>query len=81
MKQPNRMIRREDGFSGFEDADNMPGKLHWSIGYFEKAPLKKELERMPTPEEAKAAPPPAKTAPAMEMRPDDQGWLWLRILA
>lgn len=50
----------------------MTGKLYWSIGYFEKAPLLKELERSPTPEEAKAAPAPAKTATEMEMLPSDQ---------
>jgi hypothetical protein len=32
--------------------------MHWSIGFFEKVPLKKELERLPTPEEAKAMPAP-----------------------
>ncbi|OCF41030.1 C2 domain-containing protein [Kwoniella heveanensis CBS 569] len=71
MKSPNKMIRREDKLMGFEDANDMPGKLVWSIGYFEKAPLIKELERAPTPEEAEAAPAPAKTAPEMEMMPHD----------
>ena len=47
------------------------GKLVWSIGYFEKAPLLKELERLPTTEEAKAAPAPTKTAPEMDMLPND----------
>lgn len=77
METPNKMFRRADSFKGFEDADSMPGKLHWSIGFFEKASLKKELERPMTPEEAKAAPAPTKTAPAMEMRPDDKG-AWMR---
>ncbi|ORY26481.1 hypothetical protein BCR39DRAFT_540905 [Naematelia encephala] len=71
MLQPNEMHRRADHLRGFEDADDMPGKLHWSIGYFEKAPLVKELERSPTVEEAKNEPPPAKTAPEMEMMPKD----------
>ena len=35
-------------------------------------PLKKELERAPTVEEAKANPEPTKTAPEMEMSPYDQ---------
>jgi hypothetical protein len=26
MEKPNQMIRREDGFAGFEDADDMPGR-------------------------------------------------------
>ncbi|KAK8844773.1 hypothetical protein IAR55_006623 [Kwoniella newhampshirensis] len=71
MKKPNTMIRREDHLMGFEDADDMPGKLVWSIGYFEKAPLLKELERGPTVDEAASAPAPTKTAPEMEMMPQD----------
>ena len=65
------MIRREDSLSGFEDANDMPGRIVWSIGYFQKAPLKKELERAPTVEEAKAAPQPSKTPTEMEMMPND----------
>lgn len=71
MTKPNRMIRREDRLMGFEDANDMPGKLVWSIGYFEKAPLRKELEKGPTVEEAASAASPAKTAPEMEMHPGD----------
>lgn len=86
MLQPNQMHRRTDGLMGFEDANELPGqwivgkssstdgstgKLHWSIGYFQKAPLLKELERAPTEEEAKAAPAPTKSAPEMEMLPSD----------
>ncbi|KAI5450049.1 hypothetical protein NCC49_003811 [Naganishia albida] len=72
IKNPNQMLRREDKLKGFEDADSMTGTLHWSIGYFEKVPLKKEFERLPTAEEAKAAPAPdSKTAPEMEMKPND----------
>nr|WVH01955.1 C2 domain-containing protein [Naematelia aurantialba] len=71
MLQPNEMHRRADPLMGFEDGDDMPGKLHWSIGYFEKAPLVKELERSPTAEEASNAPAPVKTAPEMEMLPKD----------
>lgn len=47
------------------------GDLVWSVGYFEKAPLVKDLERDLTPEEAKAQPAPTKTAPEMEMEPAD----------
>ena len=40
----------------------------WSIGYFDKVPLKKELELPPeTP-----PPPPSKTPVEMEMRPGDK---------
>jgi hypothetical protein len=80
MKNPNQMCRRTDGFMGFEDANDMPGKLHWSIGYFEKAPLKKELERPLKPEEAAQQPAPSKTAPDMEMRPDDAGSYFLHFV-
>ncbi|WWC90217.1 uncharacterized protein L201_005150 [Kwoniella dendrophila CBS 6074] len=71
MLEPNTMKRREDKLMGFEDANDMPGKVVWSVGYFEKAPLLKDLERGPTVEEAKAAPAPTKTAPEMEMLPQD----------
>ncbi|KAK4688253.1 hypothetical protein P7C73_g1870, partial [Tremellales sp. Uapishka_1] len=71
MKTPNKMFRREDSLMGFEDANDLPGKLHWSIGYFEKAPLIKDLERHPTVDEAKAEPTPPKSAPEMEMYPND----------
>jgi Ca2+-dependent lipid-binding protein len=72
MASPNEMHRRTDALMGFEDADDMSGKLHWSIGYFEKAPLKKELERGLTEEEQKQQPAqPSKTAPEMEMLPND----------
>ena len=48
------------------------GKLHWSIGYFTKAPLLKELERAPTVDEAKAEPAPVKTHTEKEMMPQDK---------
>ncbi|KAG8954346.1 hypothetical protein FRC03_011485 [Tulasnella sp. 419] len=69
MKEPNVMKRRTDNLTGYENADVMSGKLHWSIGYFEKTPLKRELERPP--ENPPTA--PTKTAPEMEMRPGDKG--------
>jgi hypothetical protein len=48
------------------------GTLHWSIGYFEKTPLLKALERAPTPaEKAQEPAAPTKTAPEMEMMPHD----------
>jgi len=87
MLEPNTMHHRADSLMGFEDADDMPGQsrhfplsdpltrqagmLHWSIGFFEKAPLIKDLERKPTPEEEKNAPAPTKTPTAMEMMPND----------
>jgi hypothetical protein len=43
----------------------------WSIGYFEKAPLNKKLERPLTLEEENAAPPP-KEQTASEMLPNDR---------
>lgn len=57
MAEPNRMIDRTDKLVGFEDATEMSGMLHWSIGYFDKVPLNKALER---PEENPA--PPKKSA-------------------
>ncbi|CAE6349629.1 unnamed protein product [Rhizoctonia solani] len=68
ISKPNEVIRRTDKLVGFEDATDMEGTLHWSVGYYPKVPLKKELER---PEEN--PPPPTRTAPEMEMRPGDKG--------
>ncbi|CCO32297.1 Meiotically up-regulated gene 190 protein [Rhizoctonia solani AG-1 IB] len=68
ISKPNEVIRRTDKLVGFEDATDMEGTLHWSVGYYPKLPLKKELER---PEEN--PPPPTRTAPEMEMRPGDKG--------
>lgn len=31
--QPGKMIQRTDKLRGFEDANDMPGTLHWEIGY------------------------------------------------
>jgi len=74
MDKPNQMVRRDDKLMGFEDADSMSGTLSWSVGYFEKVPLRKELERGPTEEEQKNKPAePTKTAPEMEMLPGDAG--------
>jgi len=44
----------------------------WSVGYFEKCPLKKELEKPEEGLEEKPLPPPPTTAPAREMRPGDK---------
>ncbi|TFK47021.1 hypothetical protein OE88DRAFT_1666844 [Heliocybe sulcata] len=45
MKNPGKMHSRVDKLQGFEDANDMPGTLHWDIGYFEKMPLNKALKR------------------------------------
>jgi hypothetical protein len=74
MENPNQMVRRTDDLMGFEDADDMSGKLNWSIGYFEKVPLRKELERGLNEEVKKQQPAqPTRTAPEMEMLPGDAG--------
>ncbi|KLT44405.1 hypothetical protein CC85DRAFT_242629 [Cutaneotrichosporon oleaginosum] len=70
MAKPNKMYRREDSLKGFEDGNEMPGKLVWSIGYFDRVPLDKKYERLPTIEEAKAQPAPV-SAPSKEMLPGD----------
>ncbi|BEI79854.1 hypothetical protein CcaverHIS002_0103830 [Cutaneotrichosporon cavernicola] len=70
MSKPNQMYRREDSLKGFEDGNEMPGKLVWSIGYFDRVPLEKKYERLPTIEESKAQPAPV-SAPSKEMLPSD----------
>ncbi|KAI0074714.1 hypothetical protein K474DRAFT_1665159 [Panus rudis PR-1116 ss-1] len=49
MKEPNKMIERVDKLHGFEDANDMPGTLHWSIGYYEKAALNQALKNEENP--------------------------------
>lgn len=70
METPNKMYRREDKLKGFEDGNEMPGKLVWSIGYFDRVELEKKFERLPTKEEAKNEPAPV-SAPSKEMLPND----------
>ncbi|KAG9019015.1 hypothetical protein FRB90_007187 [Tulasnella sp. 427] len=77
MAEPNVIHERVDPLMGFEDANEMDGKLYWSIGYFEKAPLNKELERpVPPPKDSQGnvqtEQKPPRTAPEMEMRPGDK---------
>lgn len=67
MATPNKMVDRIDTLSGYEDANAMSGKLHWSIGYYDKVPLNRQLERPLDP-----PPPEKKTSAAMEMRPGDK---------
>ncbi|GMK56735.1 hypothetical protein CspeluHIS016_0305750 [Cutaneotrichosporon spelunceum] len=71
MSKPNKMYRREDKLKGFDDGNEMPGKLVWSVGYFDRVPLEKKYERLPTIEEAKAEPAPV-SAPSKEMLPNDK---------
>jgi len=47
MANPNKVTSRTDALQGFEDANKMPGNLHWSIGYFEKAALNQGLKKDP----------------------------------
>lgn len=49
MREPNKMIPRVDKLQGFEDANAMPGELHWEIGFYEKAPLNKDLKKEENP--------------------------------
>ncbi|KIJ49556.1 hypothetical protein M422DRAFT_225382 [Sphaerobolus stellatus SS14] len=67
IETPNQTFRRADKLMGYEDADSIEGTLHWSIGYYTKVPLRKDLERLP-----ENPPEPKKTATEMEMRPGDK---------
>jgi Ca2+-dependent lipid-binding protein len=37
MKTKSKMVRRADKLRGFEEAETMPGEVHWSCGYYPKA--------------------------------------------
>lgn len=67
MSKPNQMFDRSDRLAGYEDATAMKGTLHWSIGYYDKVSLTRELERP-----LENPPSPKKSAPEMEMRPGDK---------
>lgn len=43
----NRFVEFEDSLMGFEDADQMQGKLVWRAGFFEKAKLNRALMKKP----------------------------------
>ncbi|KAL4244032.1 hypothetical protein ABKN59_010294 [Abortiporus biennis] len=45
MKKTNRMTKRTDKLQGFEDANDMPGEITWSVGYFDKMPLNQSLKK------------------------------------
>lgn len=49
VKEPGKMVARTDPLRGFEDANDMPGTLHWEIGYFEKVPLNQALKKEESP--------------------------------
>ncbi|KAG0149934.1 hypothetical protein CROQUDRAFT_39134 [Cronartium quercuum f. sp. fusiforme G11] len=44
MKNPNKSERRTDKLRGFQDAEDMPGTLTWSVGYYTKATLEAALQ-------------------------------------
>jgi hypothetical protein len=67
MSKPNQMFDRSDQLAGYEDATAMKGTLHWSIGFYDKVPLTRELEHP-----LENPPPPKKSAVEMEMHPRDQ---------
>jgi hypothetical protein len=69
MSKPNQMFDRSDRLAGYEDATAMKGVLHWSIGFYDKVPLNRELER---PLENPPPPPPKKSAPEKEIHPGDK---------
>ena len=51
VRRPNEMQSHMSDLMGFEDADQMQGQLCWSVGFYEKAHLNKEL-RVPPNEDA-----------------------------
>jgi hypothetical protein len=36
MKIKSKMVRRADKLRGFEEAETMPGEVHWSCGFYRK---------------------------------------------
>ena len=47
VRRPNEMQSHMSDLMGFEDADQMQGQLCWSVGFYEKAHLNKDLRVQP----------------------------------
>lgn len=57
IQHPNQLCRRTDGLRGFQDANEMPGKLTWSVGYFSKVNLVPRPPKAVTEKSPSEAPP------------------------
>ena len=66
IKNPNQLSRRTDRLQGFQDADDMPGELTWSVGYFSKVDLASYLPK-PTAESNSEAGPTSAPVPSEKM--------------
>jgi hypothetical protein len=49
MAKKNTMTPYTSKLQGFEDANDMPGTLQWSVGYYEKAALNQDLKKGASP--------------------------------
>ena len=58
------MHARTDALHGFEDANDMPGTLHWEVGYFGKPSFRPALR---TDGKNKDLPPALKDKPELQV--------------
>jgi len=63
IENPNQLSRRTDKLQGFQDADDMPGELTWSVGYFSKVDLASCLKKDPAEIKSEASPVSEPVAP------------------
>jgi len=63
IENPNQLSRRTDKLQGFQDADDMPGELTWSVGYFSKVDLASCLKKDPAEVKSEASPVSEPVAP------------------
>lgn len=44
MGREGEVVRRADRLKGFEEAQRMPGEVHWSYGFYRKVPLEQRMK-------------------------------------
>jgi hypothetical protein len=68
IENPNQISRRTDKLQGFQDADDMPGQLTWSVGYFSRVDLASYLNKTSAKSKSEAS--PAGTPEKVEKKED-----------
>jgi hypothetical protein len=70
IQNPNQLSRRTDKLQGFQDADDMPGQLTWSVGYFSKVDLASYLQKDTAESKSEISSAPTSTPATPETKDD-----------
>lgn len=76
VRKPNQMTTHTSDLMGFEDADQMEGKLHWSVGFFEKAKLNRALSTKKDPKNESQAEQESERKPSPIDSEEEAASLW-----